>query len=132
MPNIRKNATRFLLVGMGAFAIDYGLTLCLHYLFGVTGYVASAISFIISFTFSYSLSRKWVFRSKSTYKYSLKQQVTFYFILATLNLVISTLAIGILGKLHVEVYISKALVVAMIATWNFIIGHTLIFAEEKV
>lgn len=126
---MRKNMAKFLVVGVGAFVIDYGLTLLLHYEFGVIGYVASAISFTTSFTFSFSLSRRWVFRPKDTYRHSMRIQIIAYFTLAAINLVISSVIIASSSAMNIDVYISKAISVALIACWNFAISHYFIFAE---
>jgi putative flippase GtrA len=128
---MKKSASKFLLVGLGSFFIDYGVTLFLHYVFDVTGYIASAIGFTLGFIFSFTLSRRWVFRQKAMYKFSTKNQLTMYFVLATFNLVVSTIIVAWLGNMEVDVYISKAFVVALIACENFIVGHYIIFAKKS-
>jgi putative flippase GtrA len=127
---MKKTASKFLLIGAAAFAIDYGLTLLLHYVFGVTGYIASAISFTVGFVFSFSLSRQWVFRPKSSYKYSIKRQTITYLMLAAVNLVISSLMIAGFALVDVDVYVSKVIAIALVACWNFVISHYLIFSEK--
>ncbi len=128
---MKKSVPKFLAIGFVAFVLDYGLTLLLHYSFGVTGYIASAVSFTVGFLFSFSLSRQWVFRSDSKYKYSVKQQALFYFSLAGINLFISTAIVAGFSKIDIDVYISKVITIVLIATWNFIISHFVIFANKK-
>jgi len=128
---MKKNAIKFFFLGVFAFLIDYSLTLTFHYFLAVPGYVASAISFTISFLFSFTLSRRWVFRSQAGYRYAKKVQTLMYLSLAVINLGISTGLIAYLSSVHIEVYLSKALSVALIATWNFFLSHYIIFSKEK-
>ena len=128
---MKKSALKFFFLGILAFLIDYTFTLVFHYLFAVPGYLASAISFTASFLFSFTLSRHWVFRSQAGYKFSTKFQTLMYLALAGINLAISTGLIAYLSSLHVEVYVSKAVSVALIATWNFFLSHYIIFAKEE-
>jgi putative flippase GtrA len=131
MHGVKKVALRFLAVGILAFLIDYSLTLFLHYTLGIVGYVASGISFTISFLFSFTLSKRWVFQPKATYKYSTKSQVFMYFSLALLNLFVSSAMIAWMSSVGLDVYISKAIAVFLVAMWNFVIGRYVIFAETK-
>lgn len=130
---MKKSAVKFLSLGLLAFLIDYGFTLIFHYLMHIPGYLASAISFTVSFIVSFTLSSRWVFRSQAgfRYKYTTRTQTLLYLLLAVVNLIISSGIIAYLGTVNLEVYISKAIAVALVASWNFFLGHYFIFSKKE-
>ena len=118
----KHKVVRFLISGGSAAAVEYvafvALTLATPIL------VANSISFACGFVVSFILNKKWVFASVGNSKI----QLTRYFILALVNLAISTALIWILVDVaHVYDLIAKIAVMLVIACWNYVIFSRVIF-----
>jgi putative flippase GtrA len=87
-----------------------------------------AISFVAGFVVSFTLNKLWVFsnvHSGKTY-----HELGKYAVLAMVNLAISGFFLWLLVEtLQQNVYISKLLVMVMIAVWNYFIFQKIIFKQ---
>lgn len=65
MKKLINQILKFGVVGGIAFVIDYGILFLLAKVIELNELISAAISFIVSLTFNYFLSTKWVFDAKN-------------------------------------------------------------------
>lgn len=117
-----KKVFKFLVSGGLAAIVEYvTFILTVH---AIQVIFANAISFLCGLIVSFTLNKYWVFRSDK----SANEEFIRYFILATINLTISTIFITILvNSAHVVPFIAKLIMMILIAAWNYFIFAKLIF-----
>ena len=123
-----KRGVRFLLAGGSAAITEY----CLFIVFrnaGLMLVVANTLSFLGGLVVSFSINKLWVFTAKG----DTPRQFSLYFILAIVNLAISNLLVWLLAeKLDIKALLAKLIVMAVIASWNYIFFSKLIFRERHL
>ena len=124
-----RQIIKFLIAGGTSTSIDIFVFTALIY-WVCLWYIASSISsFIIAFWVSFGLQKFWTFRDKNTEK--IVTQTYLYFIVAIVNLGISTLLIYIfVDYIHIHKFISKVIANIIIATESFFIYRYFIFAKR--
>lgn len=128
---ISRKEIRFLAVGGLLFVIDYITSVSVFYLFNAPAGLASAIGFLVSFIFGFLLNRHVVFIHSSQSYYSVHTQVALYLILAVCNLFISATIVQLVDVAGIRITISKPVVTAIIAIWNYIILGKFIFKKKE-
>lgn len=125
-----RQIIKFLIAGGTSTSIDIFVFTALTYWVGLW-YIASSISsFVIAFWVSFGLQKFWTFRDKNTEK--IMTQTYLYFIVAIVNLGISTLLIYIfVDYIHIHKFISKVIANIIIATESFFIYRYFIFAKRN-
>lgn len=120
-----KRITKFLISGGLAAAIEYASFLLLHTLFDNQWLIVTqSVSFLLGFVVSFSLNRTWVFVAGG----SMKSQLVKYSVLAAINLVLTNILLWLLVERFSIVYwLSKIIIMAMVATWNYVLFSRLIF-----
>ena len=107
MKKLINQILKFGVVGGIAFVIDYGILFLL----------AKVISFIISLTFNYFLSTKWVFEAKK----QTPKEVIIFVLLSVVGLGINEVLIYLgTKKLGIDVMIVKLFATAIVMVYNFI------------
>lgn len=118
MRKLVKQLFKFGIVGVIAFAIDYGFLYLLTELIGINYLISSAISFSISVIFNYIASIKFVFDigHKQTYK-----DVILFIVLSIIGLLINQI-IMFLGveNISLNYMITKIGATAIVMVYNFI------------
>ena len=124
-----RQIIKFLIAGGTSTSIDIFVFTALIYWVGLW-YIASSISsFIIAFWVSFGLQKFWTFRDKNTEK--IVTQTYLYFIVAIVNLGISTLLIYIfVDYIHIHKFISKVIANIIITLESFFIYRYFIFAKR--
>ena len=108
---------KFGVVGGIAFVIDYGILFLLAKVIGLNELISAAISFIISLTFNYFLSTKWVFEAKK----QTPKEVIIFVLLSVVGLGINEVLIYLgTKKLGIDVMIVKLFATAIVMVYNFI------------
>lgn len=64
--NIRQEMMRFVVVGVAATAIHYGVYFVLRY--GIDAHVAYAVGYFVSFVFNYVMSARFTFKKTASVK----------------------------------------------------------------
>jgi putative flippase GtrA len=118
---------KFLISGGSAAFLEYAMFVLLVSMFGQKYILLiQAISFLSGFILSFSLNKYWVFSNSNSGKTYL--ELGKYAILAAINLVISGLLILLLVEnIQQNIYVSKVLVMVIIATWNYFVFQKIIF-----
>ena len=117
MKKLINQILKFGVVGGIAFVIDYGILFLLAKVIGLNELISAAISFIISLTFNYFLSTKWVFEAKK----QTPKEVIIFVLLSVVGLGINELLIYLgTKKLGIDVLIVKLFATAIVMVYNFI------------
>jgi len=117
MKKLINQILKFGVVGGIAFVIDYGILFLLAKVIGLNELLSAAISFIISLTFNYFLSTKWVFEAKK----QTPKEVIIFVLLSVVGLGINELLIYLgTKKLGIDVMIVKLFATAIVMVYNFI------------
>ena len=117
MKKLINQILKFGVVGGIAFVIDYGILFLLAKVIGLNELISAAISFIISLTFNYFLSTKWVFEAKK----QTPKEVIIFVLLSVVGLGINEVLIYLgIKKLGIDVMIVKLFATAIVMVYNFI------------
>ena len=117
MKKLINQILKFGVVGGIAFVIDYGILFLLAKVIGLNELISAAISFIISLTFNYFLSTKWVFEAKK----QTPKEVIIFVLLSVVVLGINEVLIYLgTKKLGIDVMIVKLFATAIVMVYNFI------------
>lgn len=117
MKKLINQILKFGVVGGIAFVIDYGILFLLAKVLGLNELISAAISFIISLTFNYFLSTKWVFEAKK----QTPKEVIIFVLLSIVGLGINEVLIYLgTKKLGIDVMIVKLFATAIVMVYNFI------------
>lgn len=117
MKKLINQILKFGVVGGIAFVIDYGILFLFAKVIGLNELISAAISFIISLTFNYFLSTKWVFEAKK----QTPKEVIIFVLLSVVGLGINEVLIYLgTKKLGIDVMIVKLFATAIVMVYNFI------------
>ena len=117
MKKLINQILKFGVVGGIAFVIDYGILFLLAKVIGLNELISAAISFIVSLTFNYFLSTKWVFDAKK----QTPKEVIIFVLLSVVGLGINEILIYLgTKKLGIDVMIVKLFATAIVMVYNFI------------
>lgn len=117
MKKLINQILKFGVVGGIAFVIDYGILFLLAKVIGLNELISAAISFIISLTFNYFLSTKWVFEAQK----QTPKEVIIFVLLSVVGLGINEVLIYLgTKKLGIDVMIVKLFATAIVMVYNFI------------
>ncbi|AUS96395.1 hypothetical protein CDQ84_14255 [Clostridium thermosuccinogenes] len=115
---------RYLISGFTAFGTEYLLFATLYSYAGISSGISNSIAMAAGFIISFTLNRKWSFKSKE----NLIKQLLMFGALFGINLFISNNAIKILsGTFRISPLFSKLIIMCAIVLWNFVIYRKLIY-----
>ena len=110
---------KFGVVGVVAFAIDYGLLAFLTEIVGINYLVSATISFTVSVVFNYVASMRYVFRHREGM--SRRREFVTFVILSVVGLVLNNACmwagVELLGVYYLLVKIAAT---AVVMVWNFV------------
>jgi len=135
--NALKKITRFAMVGGANTAIDFGILFILKQL-GLQILSANIISTTIAFLFSFTLNKKYTF--KSTDKNVRREFVLFVVItlfgLWVIQNIVIWLALPILANLgmneNMALLFAKLVATVFSMVWNYILYDRVVFATKKI
>lgn len=123
--SIKQLATQFMkfgVVGVIAFAIDYGVLMLLSQLLGMDPVLAAGISFTVSVVFNYLASMKYVFTHREGM--SRRREFVTFVILSVIGLGINELIIWVgtmrFGTGAFAVTAAKVVATAIVMVYNFV------------
>ena len=110
---------KFGVVGVIAFVIDYGLLALLTEAFGVNYLVSATVSFVVSVTFNYFASMRYVFTHKEGM--SRRREFVIFVVLSVVGLLINDVLMWLgTGLLGISYLITKIFATAVVMVWNFV------------
>ena len=112
---------RFAIVGLAAFAIDYGSLMLMVQLLGAAAAPAAALSFTLSLVFNYAASRSFVFRRDAGTGRA--WEAASFIALSGVGLALNELIVHLgsrgLGHSPVALTVSKLFATAVVMVWNY-------------
>jgi putative flippase GtrA len=123
------SSSRFFLVGITAFGVDYIVLLFLYYALGVNLEAATAIGFIAGFAISFTANKQWVFGS-GRQKKKLTRQITEYAALVLFNFGFTVASVSLLNNYGIRPAIGKLIAMALVMCWNYTLFRWVIFTRE--
>ena len=119
--------TRYLLAGILAFAVDFGLLFLLRAVLGWPTALAAAVAFLVSFAFTYTIQRTLGFVSQAPHGRALIR----YTILVAINTVATALIVALLDQTAVGWGIGKVAATAATTVWNYFAYRWWVFADDR-
>ncbi|MDO4797006.1 MAG: GtrA family protein [Coriobacteriales bacterium] len=122
MRKLIEQILKFGVVGFIAFGIDYGLLMLLSQVIGMNPVPSAAISFIVSLTFNYLASMRFVFTHRDDM--SRTREFVIFLVLSAVGLGINELimwaGVALLGISALAVTAVKVFATAVVMVWNFV------------
>ena len=131
MRKLIEQSMKFGVVGVIAFVIDYGLMVLLTEAFGVDYLLSATVSFIVSVTFNYLASMRYVFTHKEGL--SRRREFAIFVVLSVIGLIIND-ACMYLGTtvLAVDYRLTKIGATLIVMVWNFVTRKKFLDAGDEV
>lgn len=119
MRNLIQQFLKFGVVGVIAFAIDFGVLVFLTEVFGLNPVVSATVSFVVSVIFNYAASMRYVFERREDMSRT-REFVTFV-ILSVIGLGINDLLMWAGTEFTpIDYRLIKIFATAVVMVWNFI------------
>ncbi|MBC7943039.1 GtrA family protein [Candidatus Saccharibacteria bacterium] len=123
---IGNKKVRYLLVGGTSALTEYGVFILLASVFSVGVVVANIISFLAGFFYTFIFHYLWTF--KGDYEYGAKRQFIAYSTLAAINVVATSILIGVqVDIFHIPAFIAKLACMSLVVVWNYLLLNRVIF-----
>lgn len=120
---------RYLVVGGGAFVVDYGLLLLLTKVFNMHYLVAATIGFICGTAVNYFGSISFVFSHRSMANIHMERLI--FIIIGVVGLLLNDGMLYLLtGVLLIDVTFSKLITQGVVLLWNYLARKKLLFEER--
>lgn len=117
-----EQVLKFGIVGFAAFVVDYGVLMLLSQFLGMNAVLASGISFVVSCTFNYLASMRYVFRHREGM--SKRREFTIFVALSVVGLAINELVMwagtAMAGESALAITVTKVIATAVVMVWNFL------------
>lgn len=114
---------RFLFVGGLSFALDLGLLVLLHEVFGVALWAATPIAFVVSLVFNFVLQRVFTFRATNKGSVSALK----YILLVIVNIAVSDVIVVAFDAVGWSYVIGKTTATVLTTVWNYFLYRHWIF-----
>ena len=119
---------KYFLVGLSGYLLYLTLLIVMVEIFKLDPVLASFLSFIPNFIYSYLLSRNWVFNSKHKHFVTLSKYLVVLIIGLILNVMIMYITINWFGWWYIY---SQLLVIVVVPTNNYIFNYLWVFKKKK-
>lgn len=124
--DVRVQLLRYVLVGGGAFLVDFGTLGLLHHLLGLHYLLAAAAGFSLGLLVNYAISVRWVFSVRRAG--DRRVELLVYALVGVVGLLLNHLVIwGLSGGLSLEPLLAKLVSAALVLAWNFGARKVLLF-----
>lgn len=121
---------KFGVVGVIAFVIDYGLMVLLTEAFGVDYLASATISFVVSVTFNYFASMRYVFTHRKGM--SRRREFAIFVILSVAGLIINDACMYLgTGLLAIDYRVTKIGATVIVMVWNFVTRKKFLDAGDE-
>lgn len=123
-----NSAFRYLLAGGAAFLVDAGLLALFLYVFGWPVWLSAAVSFVLSFAFTYTAQRLFTFKTTLPHGKALIR----YVLLVAFNTVATSLIVTLLSGTPLTWAGGKVVATLASTFWNYFVYRYWIFPAEDV
>lgn len=124
-----NSAIKYLLTGGLTFAVDYLALLTCYYVLSLPLWVATTLGYLGGLCVSFFVNRTWVFGERGKQR-KMTRQLVEYVLLLIFNYAFTVFAIRLSHGNGISPAVSKIVITAMIAGWNYVIFNKVIFARS--
>lgn len=118
---------KFMLIGIGGTAIDFGITFLLKEKAKVNKYIANSIGYTIAATSNYIFNRIWAFGDANP---NIITQYLIFLIISLIGLGVLNLFIWILHeKFKTNFYVAKIIALFIVLIWTFSAHYFITFSN---
>lgn len=130
MQKLLAQIVKFGIVGVIAFAIDFGVLVFLTEVFGLNPVISATISFIVSVIFNYLASMRYVFSHREGM--SRQREFVIFVVLSAVGLGIND-ALMWLGTevVTLDYRLVKLVATAVVMVWNFVTRKIFLEGDES-
>jgi putative flippase GtrA len=121
---------KFLAAGITAATGEFIVFAVLHSAFGVPLVAANILSFCVGLSISFTLNKNWSFGSND-HTLRTSYQLGAYTLVAAVNVLLSSLLLKQLVAWGLVAMLAKAMVMAAVASWNFVLYKHVIFRGKR-
>jgi putative flippase GtrA len=118
---------RYLFAGGLSFLVDFGILALLHEVFGWPVWLASGVSFLVSFAFTYTIQRYFSFSSRTPHGRALIR----YTILVIFNTLATVAIVSLVNVSPLSWAGGKVIATVVTTTWNYFAYRYWVFATPK-
>ncbi|MFD3000913.1 GtrA family protein [Pontibacter toksunensis] len=123
----KSQVFRFLLVGGFCAGVEFLLFALLVHYYQVDYLFANGFSLLVAVMLNYFISRKYVFDES---KYSVKVEFSAFFIFSTVGVILNQYLLwNFVEQMEINVNISKALAIVLVAAFNFLTKKYIVFRK---
>lgn len=123
-----SHLTKFLIVGGFSFAIDLGLLIVLHEVFGMDLWLATPIAFIASLVFNFVVQRRFTFQATIRSHVSMLR----YGLLVIFNIFATDVIVNAFDNWSLTYAGGKVVATVSTMIWNFFLYKHWIFRNEDL
>ena len=126
---VGHSASRYLVIGLLAFGLDYAILMVSYYVVGMPLAAATFVGFLAGFLISFSGNKLWVFggeQSKRT-----RRQVAEYIALLAGNCLFTIWSVGFLNAHGFPPFIGKMAPIALVTCWDYMLFRWAIFGKRS-
>lgn len=121
------SAVRYLFAGGLSFLVDFGILALLHEVFGWPVWLASGVSFLVSFAFTYTIQRYFSFSSRTPHGRALVR----YTILVIFNTLATVAIVSLVNVSPLSWAGGKIIATVVTTTWNYFAYRYWVFATPQ-
>lgn len=130
MKSLFAQLVKFGIVGVIAFLIDYGLMVFLTEVCGIDYLISATCSFVVSVTFNYLASMRYVFKHKEGM--SRRRECIIFIALSVMGLGINDVVMWVgTGLCSISYLITKIVATAVVMVWNFVTRKKFLDAGDE-
>ena len=123
----RNSLIRYLIAGGLSFLVDFGLLALLHEGLRWPTWIATAVAFVVSFAFTYSVQRFFAFGANAPHGPAILK----YAALVVFNLVATTIMVSAIDLSAITWAGGKAIATVVTTIWNYFVYKYWVFAGSS-
>jgi len=122
------SASRYVVIGGVAFAVDYALLLASYYIVGLPLAAATTAGFLAGFLVSFTGNKHWTFDGEQ--RQQTGRQMAEYLALLAANCIFTVWAVGFLNTHGFPPAIGKMAPIVLVTCWDYAIFRWVIFSKR--
>ena len=127
---VGHSASRYLVIGLLAFGLDYAVLMVSYYVVGLPLAAATFVGFMAGFLISFTGNKLWVFGGDEQSKRTRRQAAEYIALLAG-NCLFTIWSVGFLNAHGFPPFIGKMAPIALVTCWDYMLFRWAIFGKKS-